>query len=49
VTLLDALLKREAGGDLPEQTSDDDLLAWAEELRRSTPRRRRQLVAEPLD
>jgi hypothetical protein len=47
VTLFTALLKRETGGDLPDQTTDEDLLAWAEELKRSGPRRR-QLVADPL-
>jgi hypothetical protein len=48
VTLFDALMKRETGGDLPSQTSDDELLAWAEELKRPVPRRRRPLVADPL-
>jgi hypothetical protein len=47
VTLFNALLKRETGGDLPDQTTDEDLLAWAEELKRHGPRRR-QLVADPL-
>ena len=38
--------------DLPAQPSDDDLLAWAEELRTTyelRPRRTRQLVAAPLN
>jgi len=47
VTFFDALTKRETGDDLLQQTSDEDLLAWTEELRKQKPKRR-QLVAEPL-
>jgi hypothetical protein len=44
-----AALRRTTDDDLPAQPTDDDLLAWAEELRTGyEPRRRRQLVAEPL-
>ncbi len=47
VKLLAALANREVH-DLPAQPSDEDLLAWAEELKRRGPRRR-QLVADPID
>ena len=44
-----AALRRTTDDDLPPQPSDDDLLAWAEDLRAGyEPRRRRPLVAEPL-
>gem|GEM_PF-6174582 len=48
MALFDVILKREPDGDLPEQTSDDDLLAWARELQNTKPRRR-QLFAAPLE
>jgi hypothetical protein len=43
-----AALRRTTLDDLPPQPTDDDLLAWAEDLRTGyEPRRRRQLVAAP--
>jgi len=48
VTLFGVLTKRETGGDLPKQASDDDLIAWAKELKETKPRRR-QLVAAPVE
>ncbi len=42
-----AALHRTTDDHLPPQPTDDDLLAWADELKRP-PERRRQLVAEPL-
>jgi hypothetical protein len=42
-----AALHRTTDDDLPPQPSDDDLLAWADELKRQPPRRR-QLVADPV-
>ncbi|MGQ0434959.1 MAG: hypothetical protein ACT452_21435 [Microthrixaceae bacterium] len=51
MALFDALTRRSTRStdDLPAQPSDDDLLAWAHELKLGRPRRVRQLVAEPLD
>jgi hypothetical protein len=52
MALFDALMRRDAGEDLHNQTSDEDLLAWAEELRTTyepRPRRTRPLVAAPLE
>jgi hypothetical protein len=47
-----AALRRTTDDDLPAAPSDDDLLAWAEELRTTyepRPRRTRPLVAAPLE
>ena len=52
VNLFAALRRPTAEIDLPTQPSDDDLLAWAEELRTTyepRPRRTRPLVAAPVD
>jgi len=52
VNLFAALRRPTAEIDLPIQPSDDDLLAWAEELRTTyepRPRRTRPLVAAPVD
>ena len=46
-----ATLRRTTEDDLPAPPSDDDLLAWADDLRTTyepRPRRTRQLVAAPL-
>jgi hypothetical protein len=51
VNLLTAL-RRTTDDGLPTQTSDEDLLAWAEELKTTDerqPRRRRPLVAAPAE
>ena len=45
-----AALRHNPEDELPVQPTDDDLLAWAEELRSSyEPRRRRPLVAAPVE
>jgi hypothetical protein len=45
-----AALRRIPEDDMPAQPTDEDLLAWAEELRTTyEPRRRRPLVAAPID
>ncbi|MFL6205420.1 MAG: hypothetical protein ACJ739_08710 [Acidimicrobiales bacterium] len=46
-----AALRRTPESELPAQPTDDDLLAWAEELRTTyepRPKRTRPLVAAPL-
>ena len=45
VTLFDALTKREP--DLPAQATDEELLAWAQEIQRDHTPRRGQLRAQP--
>jgi hypothetical protein len=50
VTILDAIRKRDTGEDLLAQPSDEELLAWAEELQSTKrPKRKRPLVAAPID
>ena len=51
MTFFDALARRSdrSTDDLPAQLSDDALLAWADELKAVRPRRRKPLVAKPLD
>jgi hypothetical protein len=45
-----AALRRTPEDELPAQPTDEDLVAWAEELRTSyEPRRRRPLVAAPIE
>jgi len=48
VALFGERIKRDTT-DLPEQPSDDDLLAWGRELSAGRPKRLRPLVAAPLD
>jgi hypothetical protein len=52
VNLFAALRRTTHEVDLPTQPTDDDLLAWADELRTTyqpRPRRTRPLVAAPID
>jgi hypothetical protein len=45
-----AALRRTTHDDLPVQTTDEDLLAWTEDLRTGyEPRRKRPLVAAPAE
>ena len=49
MNLFAALRRTTHDDDLPSQPTDEDLLAWAEDLRTSyEPRRKRPLVAAPL-